>query len=307
LILISFLLDPPPGSSVRGRDVKGVSEVVAGRSEGFTEGILLVVGLTGSSWGGVQAPPGLKGNLFLPWLGELEKTSLFGNNCALMLGGKLGNELGDKLANLLWVEVTMLLRNIDERREDLVVALLDSFLENATSSTDLDRELLTARVTNKLAGLLLHVLGCARRLIHSLANLGTLTVAHLLNWCVALPHSLVEGLLLEGDGTGLLKSLLAHFLLGGGELGDIGVVALLSVLVGALKDWVLLDGRHCLLLVNTAQPSFGILLTAAEVDSTWNDPSFLPPSSSLLIVMVAAKVDVTGGKADDQRRKQESL
>jgi hypothetical protein len=125
--LISFLLDPPPGSSVRGRDVKGVSEVVvAGSSEGFTEGILLVVGLTGSSWGGVQAPPGLKGNLFLPWLRELEKTSLFGNNCALVLGGKLGNELGDKLANLLWVEVTILLRHINKKHEDLIMALLDS-------------------------------------------------------------------------------------------------------------------------------------------------------------------------------------
>jgi len=107
LILISSLLDPP-GSSVGGRDVKGVSEVVAGGSEGFTEGVLLVVGLPGGSWGGVQAPPGLQGNLLLSWLGELEDASLFGNNCALVLGGKLGHQLGDKLANLLWVEVTML-------------------------------------------------------------------------------------------------------------------------------------------------------------------------------------------------------
>jgi hypothetical protein len=194
--LISSLLDPP-GSSVGGRDVKGVSEVVAGGSEGFTEGVLLVVGLPGGSWGGVQAPPGLQRNLLLSWLGELEDASLFGNNCALVLGCKLGHQLGDKLANLLWVEVTVLLGHIDERCEDLVVALLYTFLENTSSSTDLDRELLTAGVSNELAGLLLHVLGCARGLVHGLANLGTLTVADLLDWCVALPHCLVEGLLLE--------------------------------------------------------------------------------------------------------------
>jgi len=306
--LISSLLDPP-GSSVGGRDVKGVGEVVARSSEGFTKCILLVVRLARCSWGGVEAPPGLERNFLLPRCGELEKTGLFGNNSALVLGGELRHQLGHKFANLLWVEVTMLLRHVNKRGEHLIVALLNSFLENTPSSTDLNRKLLTAGVSNKLAGLLLHILGCARRLVDSLANLGTLTVADLLDWGVALPHCLVEGLLLEGDGTGLLKGLVAHLLLGGGELGDIGVVALLSVLVGALQDWVLLDGRHCLLLVNTAQPSFGILLTAAEVDSTWNDATFiLPPSSSLLIVMVvAAKVDVTGGQADDQRRKQESL
>merc|ERR1719264_1239356 len=216
--------------------------------------------------------------------------------------------LGDKLANLLWVEVAMLLGHVDERSKDLVVALFWTFFKGAASSTDLNREFLATGVSDELAWLLFDVLGRAGRFIDSLANLLSLTIAHLFRWPVALPHCLVEGLLLEGDGTGLLKGLVAHLLLGRGKLGDIGVVALLSVLVGALQDWVLLDGRHCLLLVNTAQPSFGILLTAAEVDSTWNDATFiLPPSSSLLIVMVvAAKVDVTGGQADDQRRKQES-
>ena len=91
-----------------------------------------------------------------------------------------------------------------------------------------------------------------------------------------------------------------YLFLGRCELCDISVVALFPILVGALKDRVLLDGRHCLLLVNAAEPSLGILLTAAEVDSTWNDPAvLLPPSSGLLVVMVA-KVDVTDGEADDQ-------
>merc|ERR1712004_401175 len=182
----------------------------------------------------------------------------------------------------------MLLRHVNKRCEDLVMALLHTFFKNAPSSTDLHRKLLTAGVPNELARLLLHVLGRARGLVHRLANLRTLPVAHLLDGCVALPHCLVEGLLLECDGAGLLEGLLAHLLLCGGELGDIGVVALFGVLVGALQDWVLLQFCHCLLLVDAAEPSLRILFTAAEVDPTRNDPTILlPPSSTLLVVMVA--------------------
>ena len=69
------------------------------------------------------------------------------------------------------------------------------------------------------------------------------------------------GLFLEGDGTRLLEGLFADLLLCGGELSDVGVVALLGVLVCALQDRVLLDGCHCLLLVHTTQPSFRVLLS----------------------------------------------
>merc|ERR1719264_2013927 len=174
--------------------------------------------------------------------------------------------LGDKLANLLWVEVAMLLGHVDERSKDLVVALFWTFFKGAASSTDLHREFLATGVSNKLAGLFFDVLGRAGGFVDSLANLLSLTIAHLFRWPVALPHCLVEGLLLEGDGTGFLKGLLAHLLLGRGKLGDISVVALLSVLVGALQDWLLLQGRHSLLLLDAAQPSLWILLAAAEVD-----------------------------------------
>ena len=146
------------------------------------------------------------------------------------------------------------------------MALLWTFLENTTSSTDLNREFLTTSVTNKLAGLLLHILGCAGGLVDSLANFFSLSIANLLCWLVALPHCLVEGLLLEGDRTGLLKGLLADLLLGWSELGDIGVVALLRVLVGALQDRFLLQTRHCLLLLHTAQTGLRVLLAAAEVN-----------------------------------------
>ena len=59
-----------------------------------------------------------------------------------------------------------------------------------------------------------------------LTNIFTLSVANILSGLVALPHSLIKGLLLEGDGT-------------------------------RLKDWVLLVGCLCLLLVHTTQPVSG--------------------------------------------------
>ena len=47
-------------------------------------------------------------------------------------------------------------------------------------------------------------------------NILTLSVANLCNGMVALPHSLVEALLLEGDGTTFIKGLLSDLLLWGG-------------------------------------------------------------------------------------------
>ena len=88
--------------------------------------------------------------------------------------------------------------------------------------------------TYKLSGLFLHILGTAGGLIHSPAFLGSLTIAELLNWLVTLLYSLIHGLLLESDLALLLKVLLADLLLGGAELCDISVVALLHQLVGAL-------------------------------------------------------------------------
>ena len=64
----------------------------------------------------------------------------------------------------------------------------------------------------------------------------------------------------------LLKVLLADLLLAGGELGDVGVVALLHVLVGTLQYRLLLQAGHGLLLLNTAQAGLGVLLAAAEVN-----------------------------------------
>jgi len=169
------------------------------------------------------------------------------------------------------------------------VAFLLTFVVNTTSSADLNRKLLTAGVTDKLAGLLLNVLGGTGRLIDSLADLFSLPVALLDNRLVTLVDSLIEGLLLEGDLTGLLKVLLTYLLLGRLELGDIGVVALLGVLVGALQDRVLLEGLNSLLLLYTAQAGVSVLHTAGEVNASL-DGSRLLSSSSGQLVVVADKV-----------------
>jgi len=277
-------LEPPVDAIGRG-GLNGISERVGCSSQGITEGIFLIVVLSRSRRGGVKAPPGLEGLFHLPWLAELEDASLLGHNGALMLGGKLGHQLGDKLADLLRVQVTVLLRNIDKRGEYLVMALLNTLLKDTSSSTDLHRQLLTASVTHKLAGLLLHVLGGAGGLIHGLAHFGALTVAHLLNRGVTLSHSLIKSLLLESDGTGFLKGLITDLLLRWGELGDVGVVALLRVLVGALQDRILLNTCDSLLLVYTAEAGFSILLTATEVNASRDGTPLLPSPAPLLVTM----------------------
>jgi hypothetical protein len=130
-----------------------------------------------------------------------------------VLGLQLRNKLGHKLTDLLGVQVTDLLRHINNRGQNLVVALLLSLLEFTSGSTDLNRQLLTAGVSDELARLLLNILGCTGRLVHSPALLGALAVANLGDGLVALLHGLVEGLLLECDLTGLLKVLLANLFL----------------------------------------------------------------------------------------------
>ena len=147
---------------------------------------------------------------------------------------QLGHQLGDKAASLLGVEITHLLGRVHQGGDHLVVTLLGALLVGAARPAKLGGQLLALGVRHKLAGLLLHILGGARGLVHSLALLLALAIAHLLHWGVALLYRLVVGLLLESDGTDLLKVLLTHFLLRGGELGDVGVVALLHVLVSAL-------------------------------------------------------------------------
>ena len=84
----------------------------------------------------------------------------------------------------------------------------------------------------------------ARRLVESAALFGTRPVALLLQRAVALPDRLLCRLLLEDYVADLLEVLHALLLLRRLEEGDVGVVALLHVLVLALQDRVLGQGGH---------------------------------------------------------------
>ena len=131
---------------------------------------------------------------------ELERASFLGDGGALLLWLEAGDKLGDQPAGLLRVEVTSLLGDINDTGDDLVMALLITFLKSTASSADLDRELLTGGVSHELAGLLLHVLGAAGGFIDSPALLRSLAVTDFLHRFVALLHSLVVCPLLEGAG-----------------------------------------------------------------------------------------------------------
>ena len=148
------------------------------------------------------------------------------------------------------------------------MTLLWTLLVGTASSANLNGKLLTGGVSHELAGLLLHVLGGAGGLVHSPALLGTLAVTDLLYRFVTFLNGLVESFLFERDGTQFLEVLLADFLLTWFELRDVGVVALLGVLVRALQDGILLQTGHRLLLVHAAEPRLLVRDAASEVDTS---------------------------------------
>jgi hypothetical protein len=150
------------------------------------------------------------------------------------------------------------------------MALLRALLSNTASSTDLNWELLTLGVTNKLARLLLNVACGTGGLIHSPALLRSLSIAHLFKRLVALFHILFNSLLLEGNLTSLFKVFLTDLLLSRLKLCDIGVMALFHILVGTFKDGILLQGGDALLLFNATESGLGVCLTAGEVDAALN-------------------------------------
>jgi len=260
---------------------------VAGRSQRSTKSIAFLVLLTGLSWSGVQAPLGLEWLVDLLRLSELKVANLLGDGGALSSGLEPRDKLGLEAAGLLGVQVTGLLRDINKGCDDLIVALLFSLLSDTASTADLNGQLLTLGVSDKLTRLLLNVLGGARRFIDSSALLRALTIANLLEWPVAFLDGLIESLLLEGDLTSLLEVLLANLLLSRRELCDIGVVTLLNILVCAFKDGVLLDGLDGLFLLNTAESSLGIILAGTEVYSSLNLHTILASPSELLTAIAA--------------------
>ena len=126
--------------------------------------------------------------------------------------------------------------------------------EYTACATDLHRPLFTTCVTNEPSLTVVDVLRCATRLVDGLALLWALPIANLLYRSITLPHHLLHRLLLESYLALLLKVLLAGLLLRGLEVGDVGVVALLHVLVGAFQDRVFGKSLHTFFFHN-AQPS----------------------------------------------------
>merc|ERR1719347_1307684 len=119
-----------------------------------------------------------------------------------------------------------LLRNIYKRCSDLIMTLLRPFFISASSSTDLNRKLLTSSLSHKLSWLFLHILGCARRLIDSSTLLRSLTITHLLYRSVTVFYRLIKCLFLKCYLALLLTNLFDRRF----KLSDISVVALLCVL-----------------------------------------------------------------------------
>lgn len=165
---------------------------------------------------------------------ELEIASFLGKDCALLLGLQAGDKLRLQSAGLLRVEVAHFLGNIHETVNLLFVAFFGSLLVHATSPANLDRQFLAGCVPNKLPRRLLNVSGAARRFVDGSAFFLALPVANLLLGPVALSDGFLDGLLSECNLTLLLKVLFANFLLGRFEVRDVGVVALLDILVLAL-------------------------------------------------------------------------
>ena len=136
----------------------------------------------------------------------------------------------------------------------LVVTLLWTLLAHTALAADLHRLLLALGVAHEAAVPLVNVPGGAGGLVHSPALSRPLAIADLLHGSVALPDRLLHGLLLEGYLAALLEILLAGLLLGRLEEGDVGVVALLHVLVFTLQDRILRHRLHLLLLDDAKSP-----------------------------------------------------
>ena len=131
----------------------------------------------------------------------------------------------------------------------------DSHLFQYTAcTTDLHGSFFTARVPNEPSLPVVDVLRCAGGLVDGLALVRALPVANLLYRPVALPHHLLHRLLPECDLALLLKVLLTGLLLRRLEVGNIGVVALLNVLVCAFQDRVFGKSLDTFFLHNAQPP-----------------------------------------------------
>jgi len=163
---------------------------------------------------------------------------------ALVGRGQSWNELGGESADLLGVEVAHLLRGVHHRHNHLVMTLLLPLLVDATRSTDFDGKFLALTVPDKLTWLFFDVFGGTRRFENSSALLGPFSIANLFDWFVTLFNGFVDSLLFKSDSTLFLKILVTNFLLCGGKLSDVSIMALLNILMRTLQYWLFIQGIH---------------------------------------------------------------
>ena len=209
-----------------------------------------------------------------------------GNCGTLLFGSQTRHQLCDQSTGFLGVEITSLLGNIHQsvqlnKWSDnggtvalrlshlLIVTLLRTLLTDTALPTDLHRLLLALGVAHEAPVALVDIPGGAGGLVHSPALPGPLSVTNLLHRSVTLPDRLLHCLLLESYLATLLEILLTGFLLGWLEVGDVGVVTLLHVLVFALQDRVLGHRLHLLLLDDT-QAAVWSPRGLTEVHSSWH-------------------------------------
>jgi len=108
------------------------------------------------------------------------------------------------------------------------------FFCHTASPTNFKRNLLTPGVANKLPISFVNILGGTGGLVPRTALLWALTITNFFQWSVALSDCFSDSFLFESDLTNFFKIFLTSLFLGRFEISNIGIVALLNILMFAL-------------------------------------------------------------------------
>ena len=119
------------------------------------------ISLARSGRRGILAPLGLEGLIYYLRVGKLEVTHFLGDDGALMLRFKFGYQPCLEFAGLLGIQITYLVRNIDQGCHFFVMTLFRALISCTASTTYVNGQLFTLCVADKFAWLLLNILGCA--------------------------------------------------------------------------------------------------------------------------------------------------
>ena len=111
----------------------------AGSIKRRSNSVSFIIGFSRFRKCGVQAPFGLQ--RFLHFLGrrEFEVANFLGNDGTLVGRLQFGHQFGLESASLLRVQVANFFRHVNDRSDDLIVALFWALFSHTTSPTDLHR------------------------------------------------------------------------------------------------------------------------------------------------------------------------